>query len=174
MIPLLELQNLVNEKTAITAVDIGNEGGVCWNNGVTKLPQVPRDQYNLIYGISGTPGFIIAENIHTIVGFDLSSQGALMRNRGILEGIAAAIPTQIQWIEPMTWMRCYTLKRSKHFATKRMWKKHLCEIAKELVPDEMLDLINLQTADAFLIWYYAAHIAIGQPLSDRGQLKLNI
>lgn len=173
MIPFLDLKYLVNEKSNIMAVDIGNEGGYCFNgNGIdiriTPIPECLRKQFEIL-GFPD-PDFIIAENVHTMPGQGVVSQGTLLKNRGRLEGMAAAINCVIRWIEPSVWQRCFTIKRKKHFENTRAWKRHLIEQALEILPEEYHHLINLKTCDAFLIWYYAAHIEVARPLSDKGQL----
>ena len=111
---------------------------------------------------------IVAEDVHTFPGQGVVSNGTLMKNRGRIEGMSAALGIQVHWIQPLQWIECYTLKRTKHFESKRKWKCHLAEIAKEMVDDSLVNEINLKTADAFLIWNYAASQQTEEPMTRIG------
>lgn len=163
---------LVNEtKLNILAIDIGNEGGMFSNDCtgkcfIARMPKTHRDQWMDFCG--SNPHAVIAENVHTFGGQGIKSNGTLMANRGRIEGFAAALDISPQWIEPLAWIECFTLKRSKHFATKTLWKKHLMEIARKIAPGSIVNEINLHTADAFLIWNYAASQYTEQPIRPIG------
>lgn len=163
-----ERLHLVNEKKLnITAVDIGNEGGLCSNDFsgdvcLRRMPGTHRDQWEAF--LYGCPHVVVAENVHAMPGQGLVSTGTLLRNRGRLEGFCAALDIEPHFIEPLAWQQCFTLKRRKHFPDKRQFKKHLMEVAKSLAPPSLVNEITLQTADAFLIWNYAASQQTEEPL----------
>jgi hypothetical protein len=169
--------SLVNEKDiSILAIDIGDKGGFVWNDTVTKelvIEPMPDDLEKqwMVFQRSGCE-IIVAENVHTMPGQGIVSNGTLMRNKGVCEGMAAALGIEIHFIEPLKWIECYTVKRTKSFSSKRYWKKHLIEIAKEMADSDLLmSLVNERTADAFLIWNYAASQQTPEPLRLMG-LKL--
>lgn len=160
---------LVNEKNLkILAIDIGNEGGMVFNwhpepwLAIHDMPERIEDQWKFM--VSSDADIIVAEDVHTFPGQGIVSNGTLLKNRGRIEGMAAAMGIEVHWIQPLQWIECYTLKRVKHFKYKRDWKKHLAEIAKEMACDDMIEHINLRTADAFLIWNYAASQQTPEPL----------
>lgn len=160
---------LVND--TICAVDIGLNGGVCFNTSPHSLLIYEADpnlktMWLIINGSS--PEVIVAENVHTFAGQGIKSSGTLMESKGILRGFAAAIGIELKLIEPLKWIETFTLKRGKHFLNtkgkkdKTAWKRHLLSIAKTLAPEEYHDQLNLKTADAFLIWYYYAKVLRGE------------
>lgn len=168
---------LVNEKKlTILAIDIGNDGGMVFNwtpepwLAVHEMPKEIEDQWKFMS--SAQADIIVAEDVHTFPGQGIVSNGTLLKNRGRVEGMATALGIQIHWIQPLQWIECYTLKRTKHFSNKKQWKKHLVQIAKDLMDDdEMKALVNEKTADALLIWNYAASQQTPEPLKKMA-LKL--
>lgn len=158
--------SLVNER--ITAVDIGNSGGIVANThtgmDTWNMPSDPK----ILWAIFkfAKPEIVVAEDVHTFAGQGLVSSGTLMKNKGILIGVASSFGLDVEFIEPMAWIKCYTLKRSTHFEKKKQWKEHLMSKANEIRGDKYP--LNLQTTDAFLIWNYRASISIGKPLKSLG------
>lgn len=170
-----ERLHLVNEKRLnILAVDIGNEGGMFANDfkydslSMARMPKTHRGQW--LKFMENCPGVVVAENVHTFHKQGIKSNGTLMANRGRIEGFCAALDIRPQWIEPMAWIECYTIKRKKHFTTLTLWKKHLAEIARKLAPESLVNEIDLHTADAFLIWNYAASQQTAEPMRPMGFL----
>jgi len=164
---------LVNE--TILAVDIGNEGGLVFNRakqsrlGIYRMPEFVKELWLLVEQIK--PTIIIAENVHSMPNQGVVAIGTLMKNRGRLEGVAAAAGINPKFIEPLRWMECYTLKRTKHFPTKTQWKNHLIGIAKGLVNENEKPFIDKRTADAFLIWNFAASQYTTTPMRPLGQFQ---
>lgn len=171
-----ERLDFVNEKNlSILAIDIGNEGGMVYNwypqTNIEIRPMSKELHENWMVMAGAMANIIVAEDVHTFHGQGLVSSGTLMKNRGRIEGMAAALDIEVHWIQPVQWIECYTLKRTKHFKHKRDWKKHLAEIAKEMVDDSLVNEITLKTADAFLIWNYAASQHTEQPLKQLNPFK---
>lgn len=176
MTPQEKLSLLVNEK--IMGYDIGKKGGIAINiNGslvMENLEEDARSKFLMMQRLR--PNRIIAENVHTIVGCNMGAMGELMRQRGHLEGVAAALNIPINWVEPPKWIECYTMKRKRHFTSGkdkegkdrkdgRAWKEHLMEIADSMYPSET---ISLATADAVLMWDYQASEFLGEPKKKIG------
>jgi hypothetical protein len=164
MSPYFVEPSLVNE--SILAFDIGNSGGLVSNCfGVLDIRKMPEDLkvlWEYVHNSGAT--YILAENVHAFSGQGVVSVGTLMKNRGIIEGMCAAYGVTPIFVEPRAWIQCYTLKLKKHFKNKNMWKKYLLEIALAIAPSELHDRLNLNTADAFLIWNWAASLKTSQPL----------
>jgi hypothetical protein len=161
--------SLVTEK--IMAVDIGLKGGIVMNNR-NVLHVLEADKIELDKWIADADR-IIAEDVHTMPGQGIHSAGVLLEQKGYLRGLAAAIRTPIQFIQPLKWIECYTMKRTKHFETKSGkkdktgWKKHLLDLAREIASDQVRPLLNLKTADAFLMWNYEASKLTPNPLEKK-------
>lgn len=154
----------------ICAVDIGINGGICYNSTIHKnvlIEDMPPDLRGL-HDILATanPDKIIAENVHTWKGQGIKSSGTLMQSKGRLEGIAVSLGCNIEWIEPKAWIECFTMKSIKNFDSKTLWKKHLLKIAQEIT---MRGELSLKTADAVLMWIYAAHMENGFELTKVGK-----
>lgn len=165
---------LVNKKGLnILAIDIGNEGGMVYNWNPERWfkiePMSKELEKQWEFMAQSMADIIIAEDVHTFTGQGMVSQGTLMKNRGRVEGMAAAMGIQVEFINPLRWIECYTMKRKKHFITQQKWKMHLVEIAKSIMGDGgWLREITLKTADAFLIWNYAASQQTDEPLRPMG------
>lgn len=164
-------RTLVNEmRVNVLAVDIGNNGGMVGNEGnclvIRPMPQHTKDQWAEFRSFH--PRAVYAENVHTFAGQGIVSQGTLLKNRGRIEGYAAAYGADIQWIEPLKWIEKFTLQRRKHFTDIKKWKKHLLETAKEIADEETLSYLTLETCDAYMMWIYAASIVAGKPLKPIG------
>jgi hypothetical protein len=174
-----ERVNFVNEKRLnILAIDIGNNGGFAWNfhpDRCFELRVMPEDVMDRWFAAAHcSPDIIVAEDVHTIHGQGIVSNGTLMKNKGQVEGFCAAMEIEPHWIQPLAWIQCFTLKRTKHFANKHKWKQHLIEIAKGIAygfSDSLVNEINEKTADAFLIWNYAASQQTDQPLKPPNPFK---
>lgn len=168
-----ERLHLVNERGLnILAIDIGNEGGMVYNWTPEKWfvikPMSDELAKNWEVMAHSMADIIVAENVHTMPLQGVVSNGTLMKNRGRVEGMAAALKIEINWIEPLKWIECFTMKRTKHFKHKRDWKKHLSEIAKSMVDDSLVNEITLKTADAFLMWNYIASQHTDEPILPIG------
>ncbi len=163
MIPFKDLLDLDPQ---VTGVDIGASGGIaCRLFGTVSLhdmPSVPHDEYYLIRNSTGP---IYAEDVHPFKGQGVVAVGSLMQRKGRIEAFGYSLGRELKWIEPMAWIECFTLKSKKNFETRTLWKKHLLEIARGIEP--MMQL-NLKTADAFLIWIWAAHKELGHSLTKVG------
>jgi hypothetical protein len=159
---------LVDEN--IAGIDIGKTGGIVHNYfGVLEVENTSlRSTLKALQECHRA----IAENVHPMPKQGIVSSGTLMLQKGMVIGVCAAKGVELDFIEPLEWIKCYTLKRTKHFETKTKWKRHLMEIAKVVFPREYSDMITLHNADAFLIWNYFASLRIGNPLPEYGQLNL--
>jgi hypothetical protein len=139
-------------ETNVGAVDIGANGGIafsCDGNMYlsamdTESCQTEFDIFNLL------PDKVYAENVRSFNAYG----GALMQKKGRIEGFATATERELILIEPTAWMECFTMKGRKNFKSDSKWKNHLKEIAEKYTGRED---ITLKTADAVLIWIYAAH-----------------
>lgn len=175
---ITETFNLVNERwIGVIAVDIGNEGGWVGNSWATKELHIERKCENLRKTFKAWkelhPKVIIAEDVHAIPNQGIVSTGTLMRQKGEVIGMAAALGIEVQFIQPLTWIECFTLKRTKHFhpdSNKKKWKNHLLEIAQSISPFPD-DRITLKTADAYLMWIYAASLQTNKPLQPKGTIS---
>ena len=178
--------SLVNE--TLLAIDIGNKGGLCWNDGSSvgflempydtkenPNPRLVNEKWEAINGVM--PSTIVAENVHAFEGQGIVSTGTLLKNRGQVEMAAAATGAEMILIQPLAWISCYTMKRKKHFkrtkeeiaAKMPTWKQHLAEIAMAILPAGYdLSLVNERTADAILIWNYWASVMTGNQLPKMG------
>lgn len=175
--------SLVNE--TLMGVDIGNAGGMCVNlNGnlfVHEMPEEVTERWKILnaYG----PDVIAAENVHAFAGQGSVSTGVLMKNRGQIEMAYAALGSKMEFINPLNWIRCYTMKRKKHFKRTKeeyleqkekgivgeTWKGHLQGLARDMVGGALVnERITQKVADAILIWNYQASILIGQPMKPMG------
>lgn len=154
---------LLNSDASCCGFDIGAEGGFCFNGGgtITHL-RMPKDSVEECRQFRHFPVTVYAEDVHTMPGQGVVSNGSLMQRKGRLEGMALATGRVVKWIQPITWISCFTLKRTKHFPNKGSWKNHLCDIARKLTHE---DSINKQTADAVLIWIYGMHMELGRSLT---------
>ena len=166
-----ELIALVNEREVrVCGVDIGKSGAIVANSGgqvyLAKMPEDTEVRVKIIK--NAAPDIVYAEAVHTWRGQGIVSNGSLMEQKGFIHGVASALQIPIKWVEPLRWMECFTIKRTKHFDTTRQWKGHLAEIAKEFSPDYLLDVINRETADAYLMWFWASCIEVGKPLPKKG------
>jgi hypothetical protein len=184
MISVEEAIDLVNEKRIrVMAVDIGNNGGIVVNTIghhqpiLFDMPKSLPEAWDIFQTYE--PHYILAENVHTWKGQGIVSQGTLLQNRGRIEGMAAAIKVDIDFIEPLEWIRCFTIQRKKHFETNGgkksgpKWKKHLLHIAQQI--GEGRFLLDLGTCDAFLMWIYAAYRYGGEPLKPQSlQFSFNL
>ena len=170
------------------AIDIGNKGGIAWNQyGIFWIVEMPSDTKekpdpNLLMkrwkAISlPEPSRIVAENVHAFAGQGIVSTGTLLKNRGQVEMAAAAVGAFLDMINPLSWIECYTMKRKKHFKLSKedkkaglpTWKQHLVEIAHYVLPPDLdHSLVNERTADAILIWNFYAAKLIGKPLKKMG------
>lgn len=171
------------------AIDIGNKGGICvngagwlqfipmpWDTKENPDPYVVQKKWRAISDYD--PSIIVAEDVHAFAGQGIVSTGTLLKNRGQIEMAAAALCIVPNFIQPLAWISCYTMKRKKHFKRTKeeikaggvpTWKQHLVEIATALLPDGYnLSLVNERVADAILIWNYWAALKIGQPLQKKG------
>lgn len=174
---------LVNER--LMAIDIGNAGGICVNMdellAFHPMPEKVSDRWHLISDYS--PTVIVAENVHAFAGQGIVSTGTLLKNRGQIEMAIAALDAKEDFINPLNWIKCYTMKRKKHFKRTKeeiaeakktgeklfQWKDHLVDIAQQLVNQPLVnERINKTTADAILIWNYYAAILAGKPLKPQG------
>lgn len=167
---------IVNEKRLnILAIDIGNKGGLVWNHHPDKsleIRDMPEDVMDRWFATAlGNPDIIIAEDVHPFHGQGVVSTGTLMQNKGQVEGFASAMEIEIHWIQPIQWIECFTLKRTKHFSNKPQWKRHLIEIAKSIADGSFVNEINDKTADAFLMWNYAASQQTEHPLKPLSPFK---
>jgi hypothetical protein len=169
------------------AIDIGNKGGICcnagqlffipmpWDTKEKPNPNLVNEKWKAIDDFS--PDTIVAEDVHAFAGQGIVSTGTLMKNRGQVEMAAAAIGAKMVFIQPLSWIQCYTMKRKKHFKRTKeemkegfpTWKQHLVEIAMALLPEYYnRALVNERTADAILIWNFWAAQLIGKPLKKMG------
>src|SRR5689334_5855741 len=116
--------SLVNE--SLMAIDIGNKGGICYNMGSkivfypmpwdTKENPDPHLTLKKWRSISEpNPDIIVAEDVHAFAGQGIVSTGTLMKNRGQIEMASAAMGLNANFIQPLSWIECYTMKRKKHF-----------------------------------------------------------
>ena len=171
---------LVNER--LMAVDIGNAGGICVNiDGKLIWESMPED-INKRWEIyrDHNPTIIVAENVHAFAGQGIVSTGTLLKNRGQVEMAIAAVGALHEFINPLNWIKCYTMKRKKHFKRTKeelaemkkngekpfQWKDHLVSIAQDLLL--VNERIDKTTADAILIWNYYAALRIQKPLKPQG------
>lgn len=154
----------------VAGYDIGESGGFAINKRTGQSDILIR-HYNPDEFIDWCRvfevGVIYAENVHPYAGQGIVSSGSLMEKKGELIGIARALNIPIKWVEPLSWIQCFTLKRKKHFDSKTQWKKHLVEVAQKEVP-LLVNEIDLNTADAVLLWIYGAHLSSGTPMTRKG------
>lgn len=160
------------------AVDIGDKGGFCCNCGqvfVNEMPESVNERWKIVE--ESKPIIMVAENVHAFAGQGIVSTGTLLKNRGQVEMAAAAINAKMDFIQPLAWIECYTMKRKKHFKRTKeeikvglpTWKQHLQEIALAVFPECYGYLVNEKTADAMLIWNFWAAKLIGEPLKKMGR-----
>lgn len=164
----MNFQELISKAPNVTAVDIGASGSLVtlckgFNISICEMPGGAETECNHLK--FSTCGPIYAEDVHTFPGQGVVSMGSLMQRKGRIEAIGYCTHRKVNWIQPIAWIECFTLKRSKNFKNKREWKKHLIDIAIEQTGIETL---NLKTADAVLIWIWAAHKELGHSLTKVG------
>lgn len=155
---------LIDQGIQVTAVDIGESGGIVYYGKfldkllMCDMPETPLGE---VSSLARSTGSVYAENVHTFPGQGVVSMGSLMQRKGRIEGATLALRRKIHWVNPLNWISCFTIKRSKHFSSKKEWKNHLLVIALEITGDGR---ITLNTADAVLLWIYAAYNELGQPM----------
>lgn len=153
----------------IMAVDLGIEGGICWNHWKDVfIQEMPKDdKKRVLCYMNQEIEKIVAEDVRIFPGFSIKAGATFMIGKGFLIGAAQAVDKTVEFIQPQEWISCYTIKQSKHFKNKKEWKKHLLEIALKECPDSLFNKINLKTCDAFLIWNYIARRESGNPMQKR-------
>jgi hypothetical protein len=160
----MKFEELIESAPLVTAVDIGANGGIVYREpgnlclDIIEMPKTPKMECQII---TESYGNLYAEDVHPFRGQGVVSIGSLMQRKGRLEGMCLVHETLIIWIQPLQWIECFTLKRSKNFSTKTLWKKHLRDMAIKLTG---IESINLKTADAVLIWIWAANKELGKPM----------
>lgn len=150
----------------ILAIDFGISGGFAWNKGELLLTrEMPKTQSEILESIKSIePDCVIAENVHAMPAQGVVSTATFMRGVGFIEGVVMTMNIPMTLINPLKWVEFTTLKRTKDFRNskdkpdKLQWKKHLLWCARDQFP---INLISLKTADAVLIWNYAASIDLG-------------
>lgn len=178
------LGNLIVEPSLslprILAVDLGKKGGMVWNTSetgafmsVAKMPEDIFERASLIKSV--VPDIIVAENVRIWAGFDIAAGATFMIGRGFLDGVAATMRIKVDYIEPLSWIECYTMKRQKNFtklskgrevSDKAAWKNHLLELAHKL-DSTLVNEITLDTCDALLIWNFIAR-KLANPMKKIG------
>lgn len=166
MLPYVGIPNIM-------AVDLGINGGICWNDKKGKayaVGMLKNDKERAEVFTDQQINLIVAEDVRIFPGFSIVAGATFMIGKGFLIGAVATIGKTVEFIQPQTWIDCYTIKSKKHFKNVNHWKKHLLEIALKEAPAYLVNEINLKTCDAFLMWNYIARRESGNPMKKRSQL----
>lgn len=164
------LRKLLYGKKYIVGVDIGNDGSIFKNvTDSVSLQMMPESWDRRSAAItrihqSFDADVVYAEDVHTMPGQGVVSSGVLMEQKGFIRGTCAGQGIRLEFMRPIQWQECFTMKRTKHFASETLWKKHLAEIAREHVEGPLVNEITHKNADSVLIWIWAAHKELGQPM----------
>ena len=149
----------------IIAIDPGKKGGWVWGDGspentkAAKMPPTPQDVSEMLGDIVSEFGEQPTVYMELVGGFisGVRLPGSAMfnfgRNVGILEGAIASHKLRLVLTRPLQWQGAMSTGK-KAGRTTTQWKNHLKAAAQNLFPAHK---ITLDTSDAFLIYYAAAH-----------------
>lgn len=151
-------------KDFIIGIDPGRNGGIVGlTNGkintISKMPYNFLDMKGYFTDDLGIPimdkekVYVFLENVHSRPTDGVRAAFTFGYHVGQVDGVLDMLDVNVNRVNPTEWMGHFELKKSKD-ETKYFWKKRLMEFAKNQTTKANAELINLDTADAFLIALY--------------------
>lgn len=146
-----------SKKQPTLAIDFGKSGGLVFNRDgrlhCIDMPRERRDILTVIREAGATVAF--GEYVASRPGQGVVSVATFMRDAGFIDGCLATLDIHFTAIHPAKWTGWYDVGKTKDFASKDKWKKHLQKYAQALFPECE---ITQDCADAVLIWNYATQL----------------
>lgn len=134
-------------------IDPGKSGGIAIydmkNMMAYKMPQKPKDLYNLLLPYANTSK-VICEFVHSMPRDGVKGAFSFGENFGMIKSVLDIIECNVEYHSPQKWQKSLGLKKTAA-QTKQEWKNQLKQEAKNLYPEAY---VILNTSDSILISHY--------------------